>query len=67
MAHGGGCAAWTPGLMALPGQPWEEPEEGALSSGGLALGPHLHCASLRALLGLCRWMGLGWADGHLMG
>ena len=29
MAQGGGCAAWTLGLTALPGQPRQEPEQGA--------------------------------------
>ena len=49
MTHGGECATWTLGLMALPGQPWDGPGQGSL--GVLNLTPHLHCASLA----LCRW------------
>jgi len=58
MTCGDGVHAWTLGLMAFLGQPWEGPVQGRRSLGVCNLGS---CLSLYpcAPLGLCRWAFFG--------
>lgn len=39
----------TPGVMDLPGPPWQGPRQGDCSLGALVLGTQLHCASWAVL------------------